>query len=240
MIRGFYSARTGLVAHQERMNTIANNMANVSTTGFKPMRTAFKDLIYQNINRPEAESPANVGHGVKMNKNDILIQVGAPTPTGRELDFCIIEENAFFAVETPTGEIRYTRNGNFSLANVDDTYYLVGANGDRVLNADEEAFEVEMDENGQYTINAEDLAVYSFPNPLGLWSLEGTTFSPTPESGDGELIENPQIMSGYLENSAVEIAYELTNMIEANRAFSFNARMVQTADEVEQVINSLR
>jgi flagellar basal-body rod protein FlgG len=240
MIRGFYTARTGLTAHQARLDTIANNMANVSTTGFKPMRTAFKDLIYQNLNRPEAEDTANVGHGVKMNKNDILMQQGAPTPTGRDLDFCLTEENAFFALETATGEIRYTRNGNFALANADDAFYLVGSNGDRVLNIDEEAFEVEMDENGQYTVTAEDLAVYSFPNPLGLWSMEGTTFSPTPESGEGELLENPAMMSGYLENSAVEIAYEMTNMIEANRAFSFNARMVQTADEVEQIVNTLR
>jgi flagellar basal-body rod protein FlgG len=241
MIRGFYTARTGLTAHQARLDTIANNMANVSTTGFKPMRTAFKDLVYQNLNRPTTEDTATVGHGVKVNKNDILMQLGAPNPTGRDLDFALIDANAFFALETPTGEIRYTRDGNFSLSNVDDTYYLVGANGDRVLNVDEEAFEVEIDENGRYTtINAEDLAVYSFPNPLALWSMEGTTFSPTAESGDGELIENPTIMPGYLENSAVEIASEMTSMIEANRAFSFNARMVQTADEVEQIVNTLR
>jgi flagellar basal-body rod protein FlgG len=240
MIRGFYSARTGLTAHQERLNTIANNMANVNTEGFKPMRTAFKDLIYQNLNRPTAVNPAIVGHGVKVNKNDILMQQGAPNPTGRALDFCLTQDNAFFALETPSGEIRYTRNGSFALANIDDTFYLVGANGDRVLNADEEAFEVELDENGQYTINPEDLAVYSFPNPLALWSMEGTTFSPTPESGEAELIENPAVMAGYLENSAVEISYEMTNMIEANRAFGFSARMVQTADEVEQIINTLR
>lgn len=240
MIRGFYTARTGLVAHQERLNTVANNMANVNTSGFKPMRTVFKDLIYQNINRAEAENAAYVGHGVKVNKNDISMQQGAPTPTSRDLDFCIVEDNAFFGVQTAAGELRYSRSGSFSLSNEDDAWFLVNGNGEYILNPDGEPIEIEMDENMQYELNPEDIGVYSFPNPYGLWSMEGTTFYPTPESGEAVVVENAKVMSGYLENASVEIASEMVSMIEANRAFSFSARMVQTADEVEQIVNTLR
>lgn len=240
MIRGFYSARSGLIYHQEHLNTIANNIANVSTVGFKAMRTSFKDLIYQNINRPEAESAANVGHGVKINKNDLLMRGASLVPTGRELDFAIIEENGFFAVQTPAGETLYARSGNFSLSNADDTYYLINGSGHRVLNVDGDEIEIEFDDDGQYVLDPEEIGVFRFPNPYGLWATEGTHFAETPESGAAELIETPTLRQNYLEGSGVEIANEMTQMIEASRAFGFSARMLQTSDEVEQTVNSLR
>lgn len=240
MIRGFYTARSGLIAHQEHINTIANNMANVNTNGFKPMKTAFKDLIYQNINRPQAENPANVGHGVKINKNDIMMLQGPLAPTGMPLDFALVEENAFFAVETAAGEIFYTRAGNFSLSNSDETYFLINGNGDRVLDIDGAPIEIVFDEFGNFEISPELLGVFRFSNPFGLWSIEGKNFAETPESGVPELIENPQIKPGYLENSAVEVANEMAKLIEASKAFSFSARMLQTTDEIEQTVNALR
>jgi flagellar basal-body rod protein FlgG len=234
------------VAHQERLNVIGNNLANVNTFGFKPMRTAFKDLIYQNINRPDAVSPADVGHGVKINKNDLIMTEGMLNPTQRDLDFALVEENAFFASVTPAGDIRYTRNGAFALSNEDDVYYLVTGNGDRVLDADGEEIEIEFDENGMYNLDPNTLGVFRFPNPYGLWAMSGTTFVETPESGAPTLVDEegdllgPIMRRNYLENSAVEIAVEMTGMIEASKAFSFSAKMAMTADEIEQTVNSLR
>ncbi|MCL2056395.1 MAG: flagellar hook-basal body protein [Oscillospiraceae bacterium] len=256
MIRGFYNARSGLIAHQDRLNVISNNIANVNTVGFKPMRTAFKDLIYQNLNRRTAENEVQTGHGVKVNKNDILISQGAPAYTGRELDLTLIGENNFFAVQTRGGEIRYTRSGNFSWNNDDGTWYLVNGNGERLLDSDWQVIEAQPDDNGKLPsfngmgelmfpgsadVEAE-AGIFSFSNPFGLWSMEGTTFYPTPESGPALQVD-PQdrsLVQAYLENSSVEIAHEMVSMIEAQRAFSFNSRMVQTADEVEQIVNSLR
>ncbi|MDL2232211.1 flagellar hook-basal body protein [Ruminococcaceae bacterium OttesenSCG-928-L11] len=239
MIRGFYSARSGLIGHQDHINTIANNISNVSTVGFKPMRTAFKDLIYQNLNRPDAEA-ANVGHGVKINKNDVMVFQGAPTPTGRSLDFALTEENAFFAVESMSGEIRYTRNGCFGMSNNDDTWYLINGSGEYVLDMDGERIEFEEDDDGNLTFDVETLGVFSFANPYGLWNMEGTTFYPTPESGEAVAIEYPSVTQSALENSAVEIAKEMADLVEASKAFSFSAKMLQTADEIEQTVNSLR
>lgn len=256
MIRGFYTARSGLMTHQEHMNTIANNMANVNTVGFKPMRSAFKDLIYQNINRQKGENVAMLGHGVKINKNDISMLQGALQPTEYTFDFAIIDEGGFFAVQNPvTEEIFYTRAGDFRLSNEDGTYYLVTGNNEYVLDADGSPIEVEEEEyeqikdaNGNVIatgdiINPFDpsvIGVYRFQNPWGLESKGNNNFAETGMSGPAEAIETPTLKRGYLENSAVSISDEMVNVIESQRAFSFSARMVQVADEIEQTVNSLR
>ena len=268
MIRGFYSARSGLIAHQEHMSVMANNLANVNTYGFKPMRTAFTDLMYQNLNRVRNENVAQTGHGVKINKNDIMMNPGALEPTYNRLDFAIIDESGFFKVETQSGAIHYTRAGNFYLSNVDDAYYLVNGNGDFVLDADNERIEVEfneytyeneniLDEDGNVvdtvtrTVSAYPneefmmfdpsvIGVFRFENPWGLDAVHGNSFVETELSGEATAIENPTLKAGYLERAAVDIANEMANVIEASKAFSFSSRMVQVADEIEQTINQLR
>ena len=137
MIRGFWTARTGLNAQQHRLDTVANNLANVNTVGFKPMRTSFKDLMYQNINRPDAQDTAMTGAGVKVNSNDILMRMGNLAPSGREMDMALLVEGDFFAVENAAGEIFYTRAGNFYIQlESNEIGFLVDGSGNRVLDAD--------------------------------------------------------------------------------------------------------
>lgn len=240
MIRGFYTARSGLMAHQEHMSVMANNIANVNTVGFKPMRTAFTDLIYQNLNRVENENVAQTGHGVKINKNDIMMNQGSLISTDGQFDFAIMNEGGFFAVQTPTGETRYSRAGDFRLSDSDGTYYLVDGSGNRVLTADGSEIEVSFDDGADVTFDSSEIGVFRFPNPWGLESREGTTFIQTEMSGEAEAVESPTLRQGYLENSGVEISVEMVNIIEASKAFSFNSKMVQVADEIEQTINGLR
>lgn len=240
MIRGFYTARTGLVAHQEHMNTISNNMANVNTTGFKPMRTAFTDLVYQNLNRDQVENPVMVGHGVRINKNDLMMAQGPLQSTQRAMDFALTDENAFFAVNTALGETLYTRAGNFALSNDDDTFYLVNAVGDRVLDSEGEEIEIEFDDQGNIDFDPSVLGVYRFSNPYGLSLAGENRFTATEISGIPEVIEQPNMKVGYLEGSSVEIGNEMAKVIEASKAFSFSSRMIMVADEVEQMVNNLR
>jgi len=143
MIRGFWTARSGLMAHQEHMNVISNNMANVNTIGFKSQRVSFTDLIYQNINRPTADETAMIGHGVRINKTDLVMAQGALTPTNRPLDFALTNTGQFFAVQNQIGEVEFTRAGNFILS-LDEGggWYLSTGNGDRVLNSEFEPIEV--------------------------------------------------------------------------------------------------
>lgn len=240
MIRGFYTARSGLLAHQEHMGVMANNIANVNTVGFKPMRSAFSDLMYQNLNRPLNENVAMTGHGVKINKNDILMNTGNFEQTYLQLDFAITDEGGFFAAQTAGGDIKYSKAGNFALSLADDTYYLVNGNGERVLDTDGEQIEVEFDEQNNMDFDPSVIGVYRFYNPHGLDAIDGNAFVQTALSGEPELIEEPTLKQGFIEGSAVDIAQEMANVIEASKAFSFSSRMVSVADEIEQTINQLR
>ncbi len=291
MIRGFYTARAGLMAHQEHMSILSNNLANTNTVGFKPMRPAFRDLLYQNLNREVVENVAQTGHGVKINKTDINMNMGTPEATNRELDFLITDESGFFRTETAEGQIQYTKAGNFSMSLVDDTYYLVNGNGDYVLDVDGERIEIEfneyvevvdengtprLDENGdivrdengniiydpvtrqelanpnygEIMLDSGRIAIYRFPNKWGLEAIDGNAFVQTEFSGEPALIEpvdlengtsvQQALRQGYLEGSATEVANEMANVIISQRAFSFSSKMVQVADEIEQVVNSLR
>jgi len=240
MIRGFYSASSGLRAQQAGMDVAANNLANVNTVGFKPGRVSFTDLMYQNLNRATADNPAMVGHGVKVNTVDKNMQSGGPTPTSYPLDFYINQENGFFAVQTANGDIQYTRAGNFIMSDDGGTFYLSAPNGDRVLDVDGSEIELELDENNNPIVDASLIGVYSFANPYGLAQIGSNRFVETDTSGEAEAIEIPSIRNGYLESSAVEVSNEMVRIIESSKAFSFNSRMVQVADEVEQTINSMR
>lgn len=240
MIRGFYTAKTALNAHQEHMNTIANNIANVNTIGFKPHRTAFTDLMYQNLNREAVENEVQVGHGVKINKNDVHMAQGALEPTSFQLDFAITGENGYFAVVDELDRVYYTRAGDFRLSLEGDTYYLVSGNSEKVLDTEGEPIEIEFDENGDMIFDPAVLGVYSFDNHYGLALAGLNRFVPTDMSGEAELMENPSLKRGYIERSGVDIAKEMADVIESSKAFSFAARMVQVADEVKQTVNSLR
>jgi flagellar basal-body rod protein FlgG len=290
VIRGFYTARSGLIYHQENMNLISNNMANVNTVGFKSQRASFTDLIYQNINRPTAAETAMIGHGVKINKSDLIMMQGALTPTQRPTDFALTNHGEFFAVRGVRGEIEFTRAGNFMLSlDEDGLWYLAAPNGDRVLNGEFEPIPIEfeqaehrefhytreplLDENGaqvvvngvpQFTevrdvdadgnyiytltytdglpiIDIDAIGIFRFDNPYGLFLIGNTRFIVSENSGEAVEVEGVRgIRSGTLEASNVEIAAEMVRVIEASRAFSFNSRMVQIADEVENTVNTLR
>ena len=299
MIRGFWTARSGLWAHQENMNLLANNMANVSTVGFKGQRTSFTDLIYQNINRPTATYPAMIGHGVRVNKTDLIMTQGALQPTDRFSDFALLSPEVFFAVQAPNGEVQFTRAGNFIIS-LDDggDWYLAAPNGDRILDANFDPIQIEFemseqrvftygrrpvldddgeqvvrngepqhetyrqtrevtDEDGRVTveyiyemrdvqgppiIDMDEIGIFRFDNPYGLYLVGGTRFIETQTSGEPEEVEGHgrPIRRGSLEASNVEIGVEMVRVIEASRAFSFSSRMVQIADEVEQTVNTLR
>ena len=233
MIRGFYTAASGLTAQQSNLNVIANNVANISTTGFKPQRAAFSSLLYERINGG-AGNAISVGHGIKVEKTDIHFAPGNLIQTDMPMDFAILGDG-FFAVENgEDGSITYTRDGSFRSLIDGRRNYLADASGNYVLDARER--KIELGEDFDYT----QIGVFQFENPYGLVLAGGNGFSATEASGDPEDVDRPDIKAGFLESSAVQIAEEMVKMIEASKGFSFGSRILQAADEMEKTINQLR
>lgn len=242
MNSSFYTAAVGAYAHQSKLNVISNNMANINTTAFKTSTPVFSDLLYTDM--PDAlGGKLQRGNGVRLDKTDIdFTKYGAPLPTENNLDFTI-DGPGFFAVQDMDGEdTYYTRDGRFRITNIDDTLYLTNYSGQLVLNTDGEAIEVD-EEMAEQITNLEgeiDIGVYRFPIENGMIPVGFSNYQPTEKNGDPEAVENPTLMRGYLESSNVDMATQMASIIETQRAFSYALKMVQTSDEVEQEVNSLR
>lgn len=239
MNTAFYTATSGALAQQNKMNVISNNMANVNTTAFKRKSPVFADLLYTNY-VSGGEGPLQSGTGLRLDKtNDNFAENGALLPSGGELDFAI-NGDGFFALSNLDGEeILYTRDGRFAISFFEDEAYLTNSSGMVVLNSEGEPIEMT-----DLTTNAKteelDIGVYSIPVKDGLISAGYGNYRLTEKNGEPEVMEAPEVIRGYLESSNADLATELTQVIEAQRAYSFSLKMVQTADELEQEINSLR
>lgn len=244
----FYNAVSGMVAYQQNMDVLAHNMANVNTNGFKPSRTAFSDILYTKmaINGDEQLQ----GHGVKAIGNDLDMRQGTPLTTGYPLDFAIIGEG-FFAIEDPNGELSYTRNGAFNISVEGNRGYLVTADGSYVLDKSGKSIALEKKEGtDEFDLEplSEELGVYCFENPYGLSQTDGTRFKETAKSGEATVPKATgknktlpyALREGTIETSSVDMSQGMTDLIMAQRAFQMNSRMVQTADQMDEVISNLR
>lgn len=234
MISSFYTAATGTIQLQKGVDVTANNIANVSTTGYKASAPTFADLIYTNIHAAAgADSDLKSGHGTELQKTDTLFAQGGFQNTGRAFDYALTQPNQFFAVESG-GQVKYTRNGSFHMSVQPDGNYLVtsdgnyvvGPNGQRITVADEQA--------------DPEIGVYTFANCDGLVRDGNTNFTATNLSGNASAVANPELKKGYLEDSSVSVADEMVSVMELQRAFQFNSKIVQLSDEIMQTVNGLR
>ncbi len=232
----FYVASSGASTNQKKLDIVANNIANINNEGYKNQTAGFVDLLYDNINRPTGETTQlKQGSGVRLEKTDIDFEQGALVPTASEMDYAI-NGDGFFAVQNPTNqEIYYTRKGNFGLAIMEDkSMRLVTAKGHFVLDKNYNPITV-TDSNLEVPI-----AVFDFPGKEGFILVQDNLFLPTPRNGAPFLNPNARVERYALESSNVDLAREMSRVIEAQRAFQLTLRMVQTSDEVEQTINGLR
>ena len=251
-------ARTGLDAQQERMQVIANNIANVNTTGFKRDRANFQTLAYQYMTQPGATSSGDdkytqgsaLGTGVKMTGTSRSDAQGSLNQTGNALDVAI-QGNGFFQIQQPDGTTAYTRDGNFSLTAegqivTDDgralvpniqvpqgaTNITIGADGTVSATV---AGSTEATQLGK-------IQLASFVNPTGLKSigdnlLTETQASGAPQVGDAGTEGRGSIEQGALEASNVNVVEELVDMIETQRAYEVNSKMIKATDEMLQFAN---
>ena len=251
-------ARTGLDAQNTKMRVIANNLANVNTTGFKRDRADFETLAYQNVVTPGAPSDAQnrfasglqLGTGVKLSGIGKISTQGTLQMTENALDMAI-EGSGFFQVEMPDGTTGYSRAGNFNLTaegNIvtSDGFPLVPA-----IQVPQGAAAVTIGNNGTVTATLAgqsdpselgQIELASFTNPAGLLSVGNnirteTAASGAPQVGEAGTEGRGNIRQGALEQSNVNIVEELVNMIETQRAYEVNSKMISATDEMLQFVN---
>lgn len=235
MIRAYYTAVAGAKTYQKHLDVISNNLANVQTQGYKALKGEFSDLLYTNVSR--TGDNLMVGSGSKLLKTDTIFSEGAFLETGKETDYAIVGDG-FFSIQKGD-EIYYTRNGAFTVAEFDGELYLT-LDGGFVLNSNEEPIILNEEVQGEDSELGKIPGVTKFTNNFDLERVGDSLFVIANENAEYEIAENPDLMPGYLESSNVIMVNELTNMIQAQRAFQFNSRIIQVADEIEQTINNLR
>ena len=261
-MRSLDIAGTGMQAQQTNVEVISNNIANMTTTGFKRRRAEFQDLMYQNLRRVGSSSSesgsvlpagAQVGLGVKTAAIYRINEQGNLQQTSNSLDMAV-QGNGYFQVTMPSGETAYTRDGTFGLA-PDGT--IVTADGYPVqpgLQIPAAATSVTVNTAGQVqvtiagqtapqTIGQLQLAV--FPNEVGLDAQGDNLFLQTAASG-APVTGNPgaagfgSVMQGFIETSNVNVVTEITNLITAQRADEMNSRVITTSNDMLSTLTNLR
>ncbi|MCK5205948.1 MAG: flagellar basal-body rod protein FlgG [Desulfobacterales bacterium] len=261
MIRSLWTSATGMQAQELNIDVIANNLANVNTSGFKKSRAEFQDLLYESMRPAGAASSADttiptgiqLGHGTRASAVQKIFTQGDFQNTQNELDWAI-EGDGFFQIELPNGDTSYSRCGEFKL---DADGRIVNADGfplvpQLTIPSDTISITVGMDGTVS-VIQAGDstpseigtLQLARFVNAAGLRSLGKNLFVPTEGSGD-EIVGTPgedglgSIAQGFLEMSNVSVVDEMVSMITAQRAYETNSKVIQTSDEMLQMANNLK
>jgi flagellar basal-body rod protein FlgG len=231
MINGFYAAKSGVKVFQTSLDITANNIANANTEGYKAQTASFSDLMYTNAQG----SDILTGNGARLAATALSAEQGGLSPDGESS--AAIEGEGFFAIENAQGDTVYTRSGGFSLSSEGNGTYLVTPDGGYVLDSNGRHITVE---NGDMLTAVRQAGLYTFPNPDALTALGGSRYAETNASGQAVRDNASQIKESAFELSNVDLVSEMTRMMLAQKGVQFNARMLQTADELEQVVNNLR
>ncbi|CAG2157441.1 flagellar basal-body rod protein FlgG [Cupriavidus numazuensis] len=260
MIRSLWIAKTGLDAQQTQMDVISNNLANVSTNGFKRGRAVFEDLMYQNIRQPGAlssdqttlPSGLQLGTGVRPVATERIHTQGNPQQTGNSKDVAIIGQG-FFQVAMPDGTTAYTRDGSFQ---VDQNGQLVTSSGFVIqpaitIPANSTALTIGRDGTVSVTqpgssnnVQVGQLQLATFMNPAGLESMGENLYVQTDASGAPNttvpgLNGSGVLQQNYVEASNVNVVEELVSMIQTQRAYEINSKAVQTSDQMLQRLTQM-
>ena len=252
-------SKTGLDAQQMRMAIVANNLANVNTTGFKQGRAVFEDLLYANVKQPggqtsqDTRSPTGLafGTGVNIVATEKLFTQGTLDQTGQALDIAI-NGRGFLQVRRPDGELAYTRAGSMK---INDQGELVTPSGYRiepVVTFPQGVETITIGKDGTVTVKLPGqtgvsqvgtLELVDFVNPAGLQAIGENQYvetagSGTPTPGTPGLNGLGTIEQGQLEGSNVNVVNELVNMIETQRAYEMNSKAISTSDQMMQYVNN--
>ena len=259
MLRAVHTAATGMESMQTNLDNIANNLSNVNTTAFKKDRAEFQDLFYNVIREPgaktgpDSQSPTGVqvGTGVKTASVHKDFSQGVPKPTKNPLDL-MVSGQGFFALQRDNGEVVYTRDGTFKL---DNTGRIVSTSGmllNPTITIPSDAQGISIAPNGEVSVRDSagkqnavgKIDLVNFVNASGLLAAGGNSFAASEASGppiQSAAGENGlgNILQGHLEASNVNLVEEMVNMIQAQRAYEMNTKVLSTADNMMSASNNV-
>jgi flagellar basal-body rod protein FlgG len=254
-----YSAATGMEAQQMNLDTIANNLANVNTPGFKRSKIEFQDLLYQKPRAAGADTGGGnmvptgveVGNGTRVASTAKDFTQGQLTSTGGNLDLAL-QGDGFYEVQRPDGTTAYTRDGSFKL---NASGQVVTSDGLPVLSGFQSipvgTTSINISQTGMVSVQNSSgtqtfqLTLARFANPSGLQSMGGnlyseSTASGTPETGQPGVQGFGTIMQGYEESSNVNLVAEMVSLITAQRAYEINSKSIQASDEMLQNVAQMK
>jgi len=270
MMRALWTGASGMIAQQDAVDTISNNLSNVNTIGYKKETVEFKSLLYSKLQTKTTDNEGNpkpvigqVGAGVRTASITSRYTQGNLTATGNTFDFAL-EGDGFFQVQMPDGSVAYTRSGAFTMSIGAEGLTLCTAEGYPLLSdqgepitfsLDYESSNFSIDEDGRFWYrNADEtisnmgvsFGVAQFNNPTGLFKMSNSLLQATEASGEAMLesenggLKASKVHSGYLEASNVETVDEMVNLIVAQRAYEMNSKVIQASDQMLQQANNLR
>jgi flagellar basal-body rod protein FlgG len=259
MIRAFSTSATGMMAQETLVDVIANNLANVNTTGFKRSQVEFQDLLYSKVNEPGTEvapgintpTGLEVGTGVRVASTLRVFSPGQVENTGRSLDVSI-RGNGFLQVLMPNGETRYTRDGALQTNANGQLVTLTGYQLSPAIAVPTDAASIDIGQDGGVNVTDANgvrsvvgtIQLARFVNASGLTSLGDNLYAPTDASGPavtGTAGEEGfgTLQGGFLEKSNVQMVTELVNLITAQRAYEINSRAIRAGDEMLRETNNI-
>ena len=270
MLRSLYTAASGMMAQQTSVDTIANNLANVNTVGYKSESTEFKSLLYQDLqskttsaNGENKPVSAQVGLGSRVSSITSHYTQGILNATDSTTDFAI-SGNGFFAITDLNGETLYTRSGNFTFSTAAEGHMLCTSDGFPVMSSDGNPIvltneyntsKVTIDKDGNLLYPDEDnnpqlmgvkIGLYQFANPSGLEKVGSNFMKETDASGVAlnedydDVGKKSELRQGYLEASNVQVATEMVNLITAQRAYELCSKAITTSDTMMEQANNLK
>lgn len=270
MVRSLWTAASGMIAQQNNVDTISNNLANVNTVGYKTEVAEFKSLLYQDLQSKTTSAngetkpiSAQVGLGVRNSSITSIFKQGNFYESTNDLAFAI-SGNGFFGIKGEDGNTHYTRNGNFCLAEYGEGLALTTTDGLLVLDDkgkeitfgnDIVASKLSVTANGEICYPDEmnnpkpmgiNIGLWQFNNPAGLVKIGDSMFSQSEASGEAMnesttlTLAKSDLRQGYLEGSNVQVVDEMVNLIVAQRAYELNSKAIQASDEMMSQANQLR
>ncbi len=261
MIRALRTAASGMSAQQMNVDNIANNLANVNTTGFKKAKVEFQDIMYQTLRKPGvlsstgATTPTalDIGYGTRPVATTRQYSVGELQQTGNPLDIAV-DGDGFFQIVQPDGTNAYTRDGSLKLTAAGQLATSDGFLLTPEISIPEDAVSISVAFDGKVSVvqagsntpnEIGQIELARFINPAGLSAIGHNLYQETPASGTvitGVPGESGlgKLNQGYLEMSNVDVVSEMVNMIVAQRAYEINSKAIQTADDMTSLVNNLK